>query len=937
MNTIIMITKRNGEVVSFDANRIYTAISKAFLSENVSNDVAVSEITNLVLDRLAHLSESYKANLTVETVQEFVEEALMEGGFSRIARNYIVYRERHKQIRQERVISQIEDNALQVKVSETETVIFDAKAIEDSLKLLSSDLTQVSITEMVDAILPQMYDNISKKDIELLILSAAKERIERHYEYSYLASRIALNGVYKQVLAQPFNGALTDVSYKQLFREYVAQGIELEMLRPDLNTFNLDILGEALEPDRDRLFLYLGTQILLDRYLLRDRSDKRAIYELPQWFWMRVAMGLAIQENHREARAIEFYHVLSKMDLVSSTPTLFNSGTMFSQMSSCYLNTVDDSLDHIFKVYSDNAKLSKWAGGIGTDWTSIRATGSRIKGTNGMSQGVIPFIKIFNDVALAVNQGGKRKGAMCAYMEVWHLDFEQFLELKKNTGDERRRAHDINTAAWIPDLFMKRVIDGGDWTFFCPSDVSDLHDLYGEKFERRYQEYEAMNLPRAKTMKAQDLWRKMLTMLYETGHPWVTFKDPANVRSPQDHVGVVHSSNLCTEITLNTSVDETAVCNLASINMANMVTDGRLDEAKIEKTLDVGIRMLDNVIDNNFYPTKEALTANMRHRAIGLGMMGYQDAIIKLNIAFDSDANLEFSDASMEMVSYYSIKASAKLAAERGAYETYEGSKWSRQIFPLDTLNLLEKERGRAIKVDRKTRLNWDHLKAFVKANGMRNSNTMAIAPTATIANIAGVFPCTEPIFKNIYMKENLSGNFVVINRYLIDDLQALGMWNRDIIEKIKLHNGSVQNIQEIPFKIRNKYKETFEISPSWIIQTASKRMKWIDQSASTNVFVNTKSGKAISDTYLMAWEYGLKTTYYLRTVGASQIQKSSVGDAIPEVEPVQSVAASPLVKPLTEVYVHSSSINVAVSSMTVNGTSPVPVLSDGSECEACQ
>ena len=932
MNHIITITKRNGEVVNFDENRIYTAIHKAFLSENVSNDAAVSEITNLVLDRLTHLSESYKATLTVETVQDFVEEALMEGGFFRIARNYIVYRERHKQIRRDLVISQIEDNALQVKVSETETVIFDAKAIEDSLRLLASDLMKVSITEMVDAILPQMYDNISKKDIELLILSAAKERVERHYEYSYLASRIALNGVYKQVLSQHFNGSRVPLSYKQLFRQYVTQGVDCEMLRPELKEFDLDRLSEALVPDRDKLFLYLGTQILLDRYLLRDRSDKRAIYELPQWFWMRVAMGLSLKEKDKEEKAIEFYHVLSKMDLVSSTPTLFNSGTMFSQMSSCYLNTVDDSLDHIFKVYADNAKLSKWAGGIGTDWTPVRATGSRIKGTNGMSQGVIPFIKIFNDVALAVNQGGKRKGAMCAYMEIWHLDFEQFLELKKNTGDERRRAHDINTAAWIPDLFMKRVLDGSDWTYFCPSEVNDLHDLYGSAFERRYEEYEAMNLPRARSIKAQDLWRKMLTMLYETGHPWVTFKDPSNVRSPQDHVGVVHSSNLCTEITLNTSVNETAVCNLASINLANMVTDGVLDEAKIEQTLNVGIRMLDNVIDNNFYPTQEALTANMRHRAIGLGMMGYQDAIIKLDIAFDSDANLEFSDASMEMVSYYSIKASSKLAAERGAYETYEGSKWSRQIFPLDTLGILEKERGRAIKVDRKTRLNWDALKAFVKDNGMRNSNTMAIAPTATIANIAGVFPCTEPIFKNIYMKENLSGNFVVINRYLIDDLEKIGIWNRDIIEKIKLHNGSVQNIQEIPFKIRNKYKETFEISPAWIIQTAAKRMKWIDQSASTNVFVNTKSGKAISDTYLMAWEYGLKTTYYLRTVGASQIQKSSVGDAIQELEPALSATSQPILKPLTEMHVSSSS---SQSASTHN--IPIAVLSDGGECEACQ
>jgi ribonucleoside-diphosphate reductase alpha chain len=913
MSVLEYIVKRNGERVPFKLERIFVAINKAFLSENIADEAAVQNLTNEVAQRLQE-AQMEGETLSVERVQDYVEDALMDNGYHRIAKKYILYREQHKLARQERTLTQIKEHTLQVKVSESETVVFDPKIIEDMLRNLTGDLMRVSIRELMDAIISQIYDRIPKHEIEALVMSAARERIEVHYEYAYLASRISLHGIYKSILGCPFNDRNLQASYQQKFAQYVQKGIDLEMLHPDLGLYDLGKLASALDPERDKLFFFLGTQILADRYLLRDRSMDRDIYELPQWFWMRVAMGLAMKETNREERAIEFYHVLSNMDLVSSTPTLFNSGTLFSQMSSCYLNTVDDSLEHIFKVYSDNAMLSKWAGGIGTDWTSIRATGSKIKGTNGLSQGVIPFIKIFNDVALAVNQGGKRKGAMCAYMEVWHLDIEQFLELKKNTGDERRRAHDINTACWIPDLFMKRVEEGGKWTLFCPSDAPELHDLYGKAFEDKYCEYESKNLPRARTLQAQDLWRKMLTMLYETGHPWITFKDAANVRNPQDHVGVIHSSNLCTEITLNTSKEETAVCNLASINMANMVTDGKLDEAKIERTLSAGIRMLDNVIDNNFYPTSEAKTANMRHRAIGLGLMGYQDALFKLKIAFDSNANLEFSDRSMEAISYYAIKASSELAKERGAYETFQNSKWERGLFPLDTMTLLEQQRGRKISVDRKSTLDWDALKAFVKAHGMRNSNTMAIAPTATIANIAGVYPCTEPVFKNIYMKENLSGNFVVVNKYLTDDLEKLGLWNKDIVAQIKLHNGSIQQIMDIPEVIRAKYKETFEIDSYWIIQAAARRSKWIDQSASTNVFINSKSGKAISDTYKMAWESGLKTTYYLRTIAASQIQKTSVETTM--------TTGTPQSTPLVEV---------------ASTNSGKAYLMGDSECEACQ
>ncbi|NBV42153.1 ribonucleoside-diphosphate reductase subunit alpha, partial [bacterium] len=811
------IVKRNGEKVEFDQHRIEIAIHKAFLSENLSNPQAAAELAFEVVSKVKeNIGESRITQ--VEFVQDMVEEVLMLRGFHKVAKKYILYREQHKTLRQQEVQAKIREKKLEVVINGTETVIFNPATIEENLRQLAPDLMRVSITEMVEAVTKQVYDRIPLREIELLVLGAARERIERHYEYAYLAARIAINDLYKKVLAEPMNTIKLDTAYRTKFAAYVAKGVELELLNPKLADYDMVAIAAALQPQRDKLFLYQGIQILIDRYLLQDRSYDKTPFELPQWFWMRVAMGLAMNEPQKEQRAIEFYNVLSSMDLVSSTPTLFNSGTIHSQMSSCYLNTAADSLSGIFKIYSDNAFLSKWAGGIGTDWSRVRATGSKIKGTNGESQGIIPFIKIFNDVALAVNQGGKRKGAMCAYLEPWHLDFEQFLELKKNTGDERRRAHDVNTAAWIPDLFMKRMMEDGEWTLFCPSDVPDLHDLYGKAFEDRYAYYESQQLPRAKTVRALDLWRKMLTMLYETGHPWITFKDASNVRSPQDHVGVIHSSNLCTEITLNTSDAETAVCNLASINLANMIRDGQLDEEKIRKTVHTGIRMLDNVIDNNFYPIPEAANANFRHRAVGLGMMGYQDALYQLDISFDSVANLEFADASMEMVSYYAIQASALLSKERGAYETFPGSKWDRGIFPCDTLDLLENERGQKISVPRTARMDWTSLKQLVKETGMRNSNTMAIAPTATIANISGVYPCTEPAYKNIYMKENLSGNFIIINRYLIDDLEKLGLWDADTLNKIKLHNGSVTNITELPNRIKDKYKETFEISAQWIV-----------------------------------------------------------------------------------------------------------------------
>ena len=875
MDTITTIIKRNGKRVPFDKVRIFQAIEKAFLAENTADPAAVASVTNeiglILRNRLGEETMTH-----VEEVQDIVEETLMRNGYLKVAKSYILYREKHKQARQQEILAKIKENKLEIILANGQKKIFNPDLIAKKLESLSKDLPRIICPVMVETITKQIYDQIPEHEVTLLILGSARERIEEHYEYASLAARIAIDDLYEQILNHGMNTTELQAAYTGQFSAYIDKGIKFEMLNPKLREFDLVKLAAAIQPDRDKLFYYLGVQILMDRYLLRDRSNDKTIYELPQWFWMRVAMGLAIGEVNREEQAIAFYNVLSQMDLVSSTPTLFNSGTMNSQMSSCYLNLADDSLQSIFKLYADNANLSKWAGGIGSDWTYIRATGSKIKGTNGMSQGVIPFIKIFNDVALAVNQGGKRKGAMCAYMEIWHLDFEQFMELKKNTGDERRRAHDINTAAWIPDLFMKRVQEDGDWTLFCPSEVPDLHDLYGKAFDERYKFYETQPDIRKRTFKAVDIWRRTLTMLYETGHPWITFKDACNVRNPQDHCGVIHSSNLCTEITLNTSKEETAVCNLASINLSNMIKNGQLDEEKLAKTIEVGIRMLDNVIDNNYYPIKEAETANLRHRAVGLGLMGFQDALYKLDIAFDSEENMEFTDASMEMISYYAILASSKLAKERGTYSSYEGSKWSKGLFPYDTVALLEENRGRNIQVGRKTRLDWNKVKEHVKTYGMRNSNTMAIAPTATIANISGVFPCTEPAYKNIYMKENLSGNFVVINRYLVDDLEARGLWNRDMTNKIKMADGSVLDINEIPVAVRRKYKEVFEIDPKWIIKSAALRSKWIDQSASTNVFISTTSGKILSDIYTLAWETGLKTTYYLRTLGASQVTKAT-------------------------------------------------------------
>ena len=689
--------------------------------------------------------------------------------------------------------------------------------------------------------------------------------------------------------------------YAQALPAYIKRGIELELLAPGLADYDLDLLGRALLPERDLQFTYLGLQTLYDRYFIHS-NDVRI--ELPQIFFMRVAMGLATEEDDKNARAIEFYQLLSSFDYMSSTPTLFNSGTLRPQLSSCYLTTVPDDLHGIYGAIQDNAMLSKFAGGLGNDWTPVRALGAYIKGTNGKSQGVVPFLKVVNDTAVAVNQGGKRKGAVCAYLETWHLDIEEFVELRKNTGDDRRRTHDMNTANWIPDLFMKRVFDDGDWTLFSPNDAPDLHDLYGKAFEERYQQYEAMcrdgQMKLFKTVKAQNLWRKMLGMLFETGHPWMTFKDPCNLRSPQQHVGVVHSSNLCTEITLNTNKDEIAVCNLGSVNLPQHVDENGLNLDKLRKTVTTAVRMLDNVIDINYYSVDQARNSNMLHRPVGLGLMGFQDALYKKHTAYGSEQAVEFADRSMEAISYYAIEASSALAAERGRYNSYEGSLWSQGIFPIDSLSILEEQRGADyIQVNKEQTLDWDALRTTVKAQGMRNSNVMAIAPTATIANITGVSQSIEPTYQNLYVKSNLSGEFTVVNPYLINDLKARGLWDGVMVNDLKYYDGSVQAVDRIPDDLKEIYATAFEVEPRWLVEAASRRQKWIDQAQSLNLYINNANGTKLDITYRMAWFSGLKTTYYLRSLAATGTEKSTIDTG--KLNAVSNEQAQPAPAPVPE------------------------------------
>lgn len=878
------IKKRNGVIVDFDAAKIITAIQKAFLTVRGNFDAEkISTITDHVLGEIAVI---FKTKIpAVENIQDLVEKELMQQGFFDVAKHYILYRYEHTKVREEKkkeVLEKIEKNDLTITKRSGAKEAFSLDKLRRSLSYAVAGLEKsVDAETIVNQCRLELYEGIKTVDLGKALIMTVRAMIEQDPAYSKVAARLLLSINYKDTIgADRIDFKNLEAQYREAFIRNIKKGVEIERLDPRLLSFDLEALSRALVIERDDLFVYLGLQTLYDRYFVTDHDTKQVL-ETPQMFWMRIAMGSALLEKNKLENTIKFYEIMSKLLYTPSTPTLFHAGTPKPQLSSCYLNTVSDSLENIFKTYADNSQLSKWSGGIGTDWTNIRGTGAFIQGTGVESQGVIPFLKISNDVTVAINRSGRRRGAACVYLETWHYDIEAFIELRKNTGDERRRTHDMNIANWIPDLFMKRIGEDGDWTLFSPEEVPDLHHIYGKKFDDKYTKYERMadagQIKLFKRMKARDLWKKMLAMLFETGHPWVTFKDPSNIRSPQDHAGVIHNSNLCTEITLNNSEEETAVCNLGSLNFAKFVINGKFDVALVKNVVETSMRMLDNVIDICYYPTEDARRSNFRHRPVGLGIRGFQDALYLQGINFDSEECVRFADSSMEVVSYYAILGSSKLAEERGSYSSYRGSKWDRNILPLDTLDLLEKERGRAIDVDRSSTLDWNVVRESIREHGMRNSNCLAIAPTATTANIVGCIPTIEPIYKNIYVKSNQAGDFIVINPYLVEDLKKLNLWDFEMIGKIKYHDGSIAAINEIPEALRAKYKEVFEINPKWLIRSAAYRGKWIDQSQSLNVYFRGTSGKDLSDVYMYAWEMGLKTTYYLRTLAASQVEKSTV------------------------------------------------------------
>ena len=874
------IKKRNGQMVDFDRARIEIAIGKA--SESVGGEADSQDIKEVVSEVIAQADQAFiESTPDVETLQDLIEQQLMRSGHYKTVRAFIIYRDTHKAMRDAesaRSAEKLEQSNLKVTMPDGTLENFSyAKLVKDLIEAADDIADDVDLDDIAQAVKGSIYDGITYDELEDSMIMASKAQIETDPLYSQLSSRLMLRKIYKEVLGNDFKRSYEE-TYKSTFKNFIKETIKDGRLDKRLSQFDLEKLANYMKLERDNLIDFMGLDMLHDRYFIQSQGRLKRL-EAPQGFWMRIAMGLAIAEKKDiDKWAMEFYDVLSTLRYVPSTPTLFHSGTAKPQLSSCFLNTVEDDLKHIFKVYLDNALMSKYSGGIATDWSNIRGTGSLIKTVNIPSQGVVPFLKIMNDTTVAISRSGKRKGATCAYLETWHLDIEDFLELRKNTGDERRRTHDMNTANWVPDLFMERVIGNQPWTLFSPEETPDLHDLYGQAFKKRYEEYEQMaeegKISLFRSVPATQLWRKMLTMLFETGHPWITFKDACNVRSPQDHVG---NSNLCTEITLNNSAEETAVCNLGSINMAKHIKSGKLDKELIQDTTEIAMRMLDNVVDICYYTTKECENSNLKHRPVGLGIMGFQDALYMLDINFDSPKAVEFADESMELISYHAILGSSKLSKERGAYKSFKGSKWDRGIFPADTIDLLEEERGRKIDVKRGGKLDWKYVKSHVKKNGMRNSNTMAIAPTASIANIAGCYPCIEPIYKNLYVKSNMSGDFTVINSYLIEDLKSLGLWNDAMVRKIKFHDGSIQKISEIPEKLRKKYREVFEIDSQALVKITAHRGKWIDQSQSFNIFVQGVSGKQLSDIYMAAWEQGLKTTYYLRSMAISQVEKSTV------------------------------------------------------------
>ena len=889
----LRVIKRNGKVVAFEEDKIKVAITKAFLAVESGNAAASERIHNKVNDLTENIVEVFKrrmpsgGTLHIEEIQDQVELQLMRSEELDVAKSYILYRAERTQVRKKEVpeINLPSTPNINITKSDGTKVPLNVEKVAMLINDACLNLDAVSVNEVLDEALKNLYDGVSISDMRTSLVMSARTKVEKEPNYSFVTARILMDQIRSEALN--FLDIAEESTYEEMkdyypkaFKAYIDKGIELDILNPDLKTFDLEMLGKAIDYSRDNQFTYLGLQTLYDRYFIHSNNIR---YELPQVFFMRVSMGLAIEEEKREERAIEFYKLLSSFDYMSSTPTLFNSGTKRPQLSSCYLTTIPDDLDGIFSAMKDNALLSKWAGGLGNDWTPVRAMNSYIKGTNGKSQGVVPFLKVANDTAVAVNQGGKRKGAMCGYLETWHLDIEEFLELRKNTGDERRRTHDMNTANWVPDLFMKRVEQDKEWTLFSPGETPELHDLIGKEFEEKYKEYEkkAMNgeIDQHKSVPAKELWRKMLTMLFETGHPWITFKDSCNLRSPQQHSGVVHSSNLCTEITLNTSAnDEIAVCNLGSVNLANHMKDGSLDEDKIKQTVSTAIRMLDNVININYYSVDTAKNSNLKHRPIGLGLMGFQDALYIQNIPYCSDEAVEFADRSMELISYNAIYASTELAKERGAYESFEGSLWSKGILPKDSLEILSENRGSEyLNVDRSETLDWKTLRKKVVKDGMRNSNVMAIAPTATISNITGVTQSIEPTYQNLYVKSNLSGEFTIVNPHLVEKLKEIDLWDDVMINDLKYFEGSLSEISRVPDDIKKLFSTAFEVEPRYIVESASRRQKWIDQAQSLNLYIGNADGKKLDITYRMAWYSGLKTTYYLRSIAATSTEKSTV------------------------------------------------------------
>ncbi len=942
--TDFKIIRRNGSVVAFEPVKISVAMTKAFLAVHGGQSAAsarvretVDQLTSVVVSALTR-GKPGGATFHIEDIQDHVELALMRFGEHEVARAYVLYRERRSQ---ERAASRAErDAAAQPSLHVVDGGArrpLDLAALRALIDSACVGLGEfVSVDTVLSETVRNLYDGVPLEEVYKSAILSARALIEKDPAYSQVTARLLLHTMRREALGEEVSQADMATRYAEYFPAFVRRGVEAGLIDEKLLQFDLRRLGAALASDRDLQFTYLGLQTLYDRYFLHIDEQR---FELPQAFFMRVAMGLSLGEIDRESRAIEFYQLLSTFDFMSSTPTLFNSGTQRSQLSSCYLTTVADDLDGIYEAIKENALLAKYAGGLGNDWTPVRALGSHIRGTNGKSQGVVPFLKVVNDTAVAVNQGGKRKGAVCAYLETWHLDIEEFLELRKNTGDDRRRTHDMNTANWIPDLFMKRVAENAEWTLFSPADCPDLHDKYGLEFERAYLRHESRaangELKLFRKVPAVQLWRKMLSMLFETGHPWITFKDPCNIRSPQQHVGVVHSSNLCTEITLNTSDSEIAVCNLGSVNLVAHMRerDGRweLDLDKLKSTVHTAMRMLDNVIDINYYAVGKARNSNLRHRPVGLGIMGFQDCLHLMRVSYASQEAVEFADSSMEAVCYFAYWASTELAEERGRYQSFKGSLWDRGILPQDSIALLREQRGGHVEVDATERLDWSSLRARIREHGMRNSNCIAIAPTATISNIIGVSACIEPTFQNLYVKSNLSGEFTVVNDYLVRDLKRLGLWDEVMVADLKFFDGSLARIDRIPNELRQIYATAFEVEPSWLVECASRRQKWIDQAQSLNIYMAGASGKRLHDTYMLAWLRGLKTTYYLRTLGATHAEKSTTD----KIGQLNAVSADGAVAPGFS-YGASAATSAAVSA-PADPIAPKFCAIDDPECEACQ